>query len=101
MAYFSRKMRAYDSIYRYGGEEFLFVFPDTEVDEARQILDRLRHELKDVPIFLDSGEEIHVSVSIGLAVMDGQAGIRDVIEMADNALLHAEMNGRDSLHVWN
>lgn len=101
MAYFSRKMRAYDSIYRYGGEEFLFVFPDTEVDEARQILDRLRHELKDVPIFLDSGEEIHVSVSIGLAVMDGQAGIRDVIEMADNALLHAKMNGRDSLHVWN
>ncbi len=101
MAYFSRKMRAYDSIYRYGGEEFLFVFPDTEVEEARQILDRLRHELKDVPIILDGGEEIHISVSIGLAAMDGQVGIRDVIEMADSALLHAKMNGRDSLHVWN
>ncbi len=101
MAYFSDKMRAYDTIYRYGGEEFLFIFPDTEVEVAKQILERLRHELKEVAIILDSGDEVRVSVSIGMAAMDGQVGIQDVIEMADSALLHAKMNGRDSLHIWN
>ena len=100
MEFFSSMMRPYDSIYRYGGEEFLSVFPDTGVDEAEQILDRLRHDLKKLPIVLDSGEVVRVSVSIGLAAMDGQVGMRDVIEMADSALLHAKLNGRDSLHVW-
>lgn len=100
MEFFSSMMRTYDSIYRYGGEEFLFVFPDTGLYEARQILDRLRNDLNKLPIILDSGEEVFAGVSIGLAAMDGQVGMRDVIEMADNALLHAKMNGRDSLHVW-
>ena len=46
MEYFADQIRKYDIIFRYGGEEFLFLLPETELDEAVDILERLRKGIK-------------------------------------------------------
>lgn len=100
LRFISAQMRKYDEIFRYGGEEFLFMFPDTDLEMATRILERLRQQIRALPILLDNGAQINVSVSIGLSLMDGDHNEQDAIACADNALLSAKMNGRDRIHVW-
>ena len=94
------KMRKYDLVFRFGGEEFLFAFPDTDLEMAQDLLERLREGLKALPIRVSSGEVLNVTVSIGLAMMHEESGERDVIALADNALMNAKLGGRDRICVW-
>ncbi|MFW2374558.1 MAG: diguanylate cyclase [Gammaproteobacteria bacterium] len=98
MNHLSHQIRQYDVIFRYGGEEFLFLLPNTELDEATEILERLRSNIKQLPIEMD-GDTIHVTVSIGVAAMEAEINVHDTIELADNALLTAKMSGRDCVQV--
>lgn len=54
---FLRHLRPYDSLYRYGGEEFLFCLPDADLKSARKIIERLRLELESRPVEIDRGTE--------------------------------------------
>lgn len=98
MNHLSHQVRQYDAIFRYGGEEFLFLLPDTDIDEATEILERLRQNIKELPIEID-GETIHITVSIGVTTMEADINIHETIERADNALLNAKVSGRDCVHV--
>lgn len=98
--FFSSRMRKYDEIFRYGGEEFLFMFPETNLEIASRILERLRQDVKELPILLDDGSQICVSVSIGVSLMNQEHDEHEAIACADNALLSAKMNGRDRIHIW-
>ena len=97
--YFLGELRQYDNIFRYGGEEFLLMFPDTGPVDAESLLQRISAGLKSHPIVLENGTQISVTVSIGLAVMDGSSSERDVLEAADCALISAKLNGRDCIQV--
>ncbi|MCW9013712.1 MAG: diguanylate cyclase [Gammaproteobacteria bacterium] len=100
MEYFVDQIRKYDIIFRYGGEEFLFLLPETGVEEAVEILDRLRKGIKTIDIRFNSSN-IDVSISIGVASMHGDISVHNAIELADNALLNAKMAGRDCIQIWN
>ncbi len=98
---FLRCLRPYDSLYRYGGEEFLFCFPDADMSVAHNVLDRLRQELENNPIKLDSDEEINVTASFGIAEMSPESTIEETIEHADQALYWAKNQGRNRVCGWD
>jgi len=92
-------LRATDSIGRYGGEEFLFILPETELEEGRVVAEKLRTAIIDLASPLEEAPEARVTVSIGLAEVDlddreGQTATKLILE-ADNALLEAKRTGRN------
>lgn len=97
---FLRHMRPYDSVYRYGGEEFLFCLLDIDAATAAKIMDRLRGILANNRLSLDDGTELRITASFGIAQMDEQATAQDVIERADKALYAAKLGGRNQVCVW-
>lgn len=93
-------LRKYDSVFRYGGEEFLICMPRTPLDQAEAILDRLRLKLETTPIAVPDGREVRITASFGVAPMRLGMEIQEVLEAADYALLCAKSKGRNRVCVW-
>ena len=98
-------LRSTDMVGRYGGEEFLLVLPETEIDGAQTVAEKVRRAVQEIRLGLDEGEEASVTVSIGLASLDGIlrgdvhiATPRDLIAAADRALYRAKGAGRNRVH---
>jgi len=100
MDFFVKRLRKYDIIFRYGGDEFLLLFPETNTEHAAQLLERLCLELRNMPIMISNSKKITVSVSIGMSEMDGQSTYNETIKLADHALIEAKSDGRDCIRVW-
>ncbi len=83
-------LRDTDLLGRYGGEEFLVVFPNTSLDMARAIADRLRENVSDHHFIKD----IHITVSGGVYELVG-ASIHDLIHQADINLYEAKRRGKN------
>ncbi len=98
---FLTHMRPYDSLYRYGGEEFLFCLPDTAMTEAMGVLERLRAELEDRAIKLTSEEVLKITGSFGVAEMSPGVAVEKTIECADQALYSAKGQGRNRVCGWD
>ena len=89
--------RAYDQIGRYGGEEFLLIFPESGVDDAYAGAERLRQRMGQATLPLHTGEVLQVTVSIGVVQASGDPGesVDHLVARADNALYRAKGEGRD------
>jgi len=85
-------LRDTDVIGRYGGEEFLIVFPDTSSDEAHVIAERLR-EIVSTHLFT---EGIHLTFSGGIYHLQG-ASLYDLINQADINLYEAKRQGKNRI----
>jgi diguanylate cyclase (GGDEF)-like protein len=92
----ARRLRPYDRIYRYGGEEFLICLPQTDVACGHGIIERLREEIAARPVHID-GHEVKVTASFGLAAVDPEVAVEDSIHRADKALYAAKSNGRNQV----
>ncbi|MEO1060667.1 MAG: GGDEF domain-containing protein [Actinomycetota bacterium] len=93
-----RAVRPSDVVYRYGGEEFTVLLPETSAAEAAIVAERLRRAVAAVALRVD-GEEIGtVTVSVGLADTD-QGSAETLAERADAALYDAKRSGRDQVVV--
>ncbi len=89
-------LRERECIGRVGGEEFLILLPDANVDEAVKIASRLREELASQPCRL--GKRIlSVTLSMGLAWSHEEQLLNDVIDLADRRLYLAKSSGRDQI----
>ena len=97
--YLAGKLRPYDSICRYGGEEFLICLPNTAINMAKIILNRLRTGLALLSIALGEGELIKITASFGVAKMAPGLSIDDTIAQADNALYAAKFAGRNQVSI--
>jgi diguanylate cyclase (GGDEF)-like protein len=88
-------LRAGDSIYRVGGEEILVILPGAAHEDATEIAERLRTEVRDRrPV------GVAVTVSIGVAVSKpGALDTDDLLARADAALYSAKAGGRDTIRV--
>lgn len=94
-----QRLRTYDRAYRYGGEEFLICLPDTDLAQAGGIAERLRTEIARERIPLDAGT-VGVTVSGGVAPLNGSATAEEAIARADRALYAAKGAGRNRVAVW-
>jgi len=101
MKFITGVLRKYDSIYRYGGEEFLICLPGTPVKEAAVVVERIRAGLERLPIRLRNGETHFVTASFGVAEMSPRLPVEESIASADMALIRAKEQGRNRVEVWN
>ena len=94
-------IRGKDNVGRWGGEEFLCILPDTDLDTACEIAERLRHGISKKSFILDD-REIFISASIGIAnyPADGDAP-EELFRIADATLYEAKRNGRNRIHSSN
>jgi two-component system, cell cycle response regulator len=91
-----RLVRPYDTVGRYGGEEFLIVVPESNAATAFNIAERIRRAIESRPIASEEGE-IRVTVSFGVAANE-HASISEpqtLLNLADEALYRAKRNGRN------
>ncbi|WP_231367704.1 MULTISPECIES: GGDEF domain-containing protein [unclassified Thioalkalivibrio] len=88
-------MRESDGLCRWGGEEFVVLAPHTDLDQARQLAERVR----EVVLTSDSREGGSVSVSLGVAERTPGERLEDWLKRADNALLQAKDQGRNRVVV--
>ncbi|KMO20581.1 PleD family two-component system response regulator [Methylobacterium indicum] len=89
--------RGIDVVARFGGEEIVVVVPDTGLDAARQVAERIRERIEAAPFAVQRGTcSIEVTVSIGVAARqanDVEAGT--LLKRADLALYEAKQAGRN------
>ncbi len=86
---------------RYGGEEFLVLFPDCTLDQARASAERLRNALRDQHLRIDD-HDVSVTLSLGLACYEtGDVLFDQIARRADIALYVAKTQGRDRVEVFN
>ncbi len=94
-------LRDTDVLARVGGEEFLAILPRSGMSTARRVAERLCQVMEDEPIRLASGEELCVTVSIGVAVAgtpgEDSVAIERLVEQADLALLESKGAGRNQV----
>jgi diguanylate cyclase (GGDEF)-like protein/PAS domain S-box-containing protein len=91
-------MREQDFMGRLGGEEFAFVMPETSLEQAMLVADRLRAEVSSRKIRLPGGNEVTVTVSVGTAAFkEPENGIDAVLHRADQALYRAKQDGRNCI----
>jgi diguanylate cyclase (GGDEF)-like protein/PAS domain S-box-containing protein len=92
--------RASDHLGRLGGEEFLLLLDDTDLPAARDVAERIRRAVQETPMALASGQQVGLSLSIGIACWR-QTDTRstDVLERADQALYRAKSQGRNAVCV--
>jgi diguanylate cyclase (GGDEF)-like protein len=100
------QVRASDVAARYGGEEFVVLLPDTRVEAAQRLAERIRAAISSAPIGLPCGESTTITASIGIAEVAPAQADRDLktlgdslIARADVALYAAKSAGRDRVMV--
>lgn len=90
-------VRGADLACRYGGEEFVVVMPDTPMELATSVAERLRAIIEDKPFHVRSiDRELSITASLGIATSSGAFGAPDeLLKQADRALYEAKHTGRN------
>ena len=92
-------IREYDLLGRIGGEEFLIVSPDTDLEETREIAERMRGIIKAEPVN-DDKRSVTITISAGVTMLiDEDASIDTLFSRADTALYMAKKEGRDRVAI--
>jgi len=85
---------------RFGGEEFLAILGNNDVEGAKVFAERLRGAVEGIKVELPSGETLMTTISIGVADWHpGTAGMDTIVERADEALYRAKETGRNRVCV--
>lgn len=96
-------VRNMDIVGRYGGEEFLIIFPELGSDEALEVLKRIRERLSEAKITssrLREKADIKLQFSAGISSFPYNANnIKELIQVADDALYQAKQRGRDRIII--
>jgi len=93
-------LRDSDVVARWGGEEFLMLFPNASEAQALAPLQRLQATLRQQPVFA-SQPELRVTFSAGVATHTASASLGQTLERADAALYQAKRQGRDQVVVFD
>ena len=93
------ELRQYDSIGRFGGEEFVAILPEVDLATARAVSDRVLAQIRELKVFSPDAPSVPLggfSASIGLALYPDNGGdVESLLHVADSALYAAKNAGRD------
>jgi diguanylate cyclase (GGDEF)-like protein len=90
-----REIRGADTAYRYGGEEFIVIFPETEPPEAQVVAERLRQAFEATVFSPLPGEEARISISVGGGSYRPNEGLTAFVKRVDEAMYRAKNRGRN------
>lgn len=94
-----RVLRGGDHLARLGGEEFGLILSGTDLDQASRICERMRVAIAANPIIAADGRSVSITVSAGIASIEGAESPKQVLRAADAALYRAKGAGRDRLAI--
>ncbi|MBS2019824.1 MAG: GGDEF domain-containing protein [Deltaproteobacteria bacterium] len=94
-----RAVRPYDTVARWGGEEFVILLPNVDESAAAMSAERLRREIERTEFFSATGAAVKVSVSIGVATRTPKETYEALLERADRAMYEAKATGRNRVCV--
>lgn len=96
------ELRLSDALGRFGGEEFVVLLIDADLESATMVAQRIRSSIADAPFALSTGETMPISVSIGVATLDDferdhaiEGVAQQLVAHADTALYQAKESGRN------
>ncbi|WP_077035172.1 GGDEF domain-containing protein [Pelomonas sp. KK5] len=85
-----------DCVCRWGGEEFIVLLPQTALDGAESIAERIRQQVSDAPLQLSAGgEPLHVTMTLGVAMLNPGEAFDNAVRRADKALYAGKAAGRN------
>ena len=90
-----RCLRETDFAYRYGGEEFTILLPMTTSADGAVTAERIRTEFKKETFSPAPGQDVHVTVSIGLAQYKPQEDMKTFVHRVDQLMYQGKKNGKD------
>jgi diguanylate cyclase (GGDEF)-like protein len=92
-------LRANDSAYRYGGEEFTVILPETNGEEAKTVAQRIRSSLEAEKYTPEQGKVARITISIGVTQCYPKEELSTFIRRADKAMYLSKQNGRNRVSV--
>ncbi len=92
-------LRAMDSAYRYGGEEFTVILPDTNAQEARTVAERIRQKIAAEKHCAGEATQLTVTISVGVTAYINGEQVADLVQRADQAMYVSKKEGRDRVTV--
>jgi diguanylate cyclase (GGDEF)-like protein/PAS domain S-box-containing protein len=90
-----RCLRQTDSAYRYGGEEFTVILPMTTSEDGALTAERIRTEFKKETFSPTPGQDIHMTVSIGLGQYKTKEEMKAFVHRVDQLMYQGKKNGKD------
>ena len=93
-----RNVRASDAVARLGGDEFALLLPETDLDGARTLMEKLRQEVRELMQRRDWPSGMSIG-AVALAAPAPGVTAEDLIKRAEGLLAQSQPAGRDSLHL--
>ncbi|PIE61603.1 MAG: diguanylate cyclase response regulator [Desulfobacterales bacterium] len=90
-------LRNLDTAYRYGGEEFAVILPETELEEACVVGERIKDHISKHIFIPEKGKTQSITVSIGAGELKDQEEYTEFIKRTDKALYKSKQTGRNKL----
>ena len=90
-------LRKLDSAYRYGGEEFTVILPETSCEEAHHVAQRIKSALKAEDFMPQQGKEAKITISIGVTEYYPGEQLSEFIQRADKAMYLSKEKGRNKV----
>ena len=88
------ELRKQDAVGRWGGEEFLWILPETGEEGALKVAERVRQRIETSPLAYD-GKTLRITMTFGVACYDAESGFEDCVRQADAALYRGKEGGRN------
>lgn len=86
-----------DPVARIGGDEFAVFCPLLSLSETKTKAERIRHSIETAEFYVQQGERVRLSVSIGIVQVDHGAAFTEIMEAADQQLYKAKNKGRNAI----
>lgn len=95
-----RCIRQIDTAARYGGDEFAVILPNTRLNEASVVAERMLQSIASIPATWET-EQIPITISVGIGEYDSGSNPEEMTHHSDEALYAAKKSGKNKVHVYS
>ncbi len=92
-------LRKMDSAYRYGGEEFTIILPETWAEDAQVVAQRIRQSIESYAFIPESADAVSITVSVGVTQYCPKEEISSFVQRSDKAMFISKRRGRNSISL--
>jgi diguanylate cyclase (GGDEF)-like protein len=90
-------VRKTDSVYRYAGDEFTVILPETDAEGAKNVARRIINNMRNENFLLENGEYAEIAVSIGISEYDHGEDLEIFVKRADEAMFTSKREGHNKI----
>ena len=91
-------IRISDRVFRYGGEEFIVLLPETDLKGVKRLAERIRRNVEALDCVCE-GNHVNMTASFGVATLNANEGEESFFIRADKALYRAKNSGRNRTKI--